>query len=82
MIEVGMPRYEVFMSYVMENYVTENCHDMSYVCHDINYVLFHNTYYAHNLNIFVLVCKNIDIIIIFNDNDINNNVHLIYCPAV
>ena len=33
------------------------------VCHDINYVLFHNTCYAHNLNIFVLVCKNVDIII-------------------
>ena len=37
-----------FMSYVMENYVTTS---------------FHNTFYAYNSNIFVSVCKNIDIII-------------------
>ena len=54
------------------------------ICHDINYVLFHNTFYAYNLNIFVSVCKNIDIIInhIFKDNNINNNIALIFSPAV
>ena len=46
---------------------------------------FHNTFYAYNLNIFVSVCKNIEIIINhiknFNDNNINN-VALIFSPAV
>ena len=70
-----MPWYEVF------------CH-MSWRIMSPHVIItsFHNTFYAYNLNIFVSVCKNIDIIINhiknFNDNNTNNNVALIFSPAV
>ena len=50
-----MPQYEAF--YVI--YHGELSRHV--ICHDINYVSFHNTY-EYNLNIFVSVCKIIDII--------------------
>ena len=79
MIEVGIPWYEVFYVICHGEFMSQHV-----IYHDINYVLFHNTFYAYNLNIFVSVCKNIDIIInhIFNDNNINNNIALIFSPAV
>ena len=68
---IGMPRYKVFIivSYVIENYVT-TCHMSRHKL----YFIFMHIYNQYNLHKFVLVCKNIDIIINkFSDNNINNN---------
>ena len=80
-----MPQYISFNAI----YMSLRIKSQHVICHDINCIWFHNIFYAYNqsnLHIFVLVCKNIDIIkTLFNDNNINNKIvhdFLIFSPTI